>query len=116
MDGPDVTLFSVSNLGAMSTVLESGGVTRADELAMREAIGTFRAGGRDFAPAVDPLAIAGSCVLLLVLLGIAFERVLGLDQLVAQALRQWREGQRERERRAVMDARVRLEDEYNKPD
>ena len=36
--------------------------------------------------------------------------------LIAQALRQWKEGQRERERRAVMDARVKLEDEFNKPD
>lgn len=68
----------------MSTVLERGGVSRADELAMREAVGTFQAGGQDFAPAFDPLAVAGSCVLLLVLLGITFERVLGLDQPIAQ--------------------------------
>ena len=59
-------------------------MSRADEMAMQEAVGTFQAGGQDFAPAFDPLPVAGSCILLLVLLGIAFERVLGLDQLVAQ--------------------------------
>ena len=75
-----------SNLGAMSTVLDKGGTTRADELAMQEAAGTFRAGGQDFEPAFDPLAITGSTVLLVILLGIAFERVLGLDRLVAQVL------------------------------
>ncbi len=68
----------------MRSVLESGGVTRADELAMQEAVGTFRAGGQDFSPAFDPLAVAGSSVLLVILLGIAFERVLGLDRLIAQ--------------------------------
>ncbi len=68
----------------MRSVLESGGVTRADELAMQEAVGTFRAGGQEFSPAFDPLAIAGSSVLLVILLGIAFERVLGLDRLIAQ--------------------------------
>ena len=68
----------------MGTVLERGGVSQADALAMREAVGTFQAGGQDFAPAFDPIAVAGSCVLLLVLLGIAFERVLGLDQLIGQ--------------------------------
>jgi hypothetical protein len=70
----------------MSTVLDKGGTTRADELAMQEAAGTFRAGGQDFEPAFDPLAITGSTVLLVILLGIAFERVLGLDRLVAQVL------------------------------
>ena len=65
-------------------MLEHGSVSQADALAMREAVGTFQAGGQDFAPAFDPLAVAGSCVLLLVLLGITFERVLGLDQLIGQ--------------------------------
>ena len=33
-----------------------------------------------------------------------------------QALRQWRVQQRERERQTILDARVRLEDEFNKPE
>lgn len=58
-------------------------------------------------------AVSASALLLLVLLGLTFERTLGLDKIVAAKLREWRATRVEERRQQIMDARVKFEEIYD---
>ena len=69
-----------------------------------------------FQPGVhfDGLAISGSLILLVVLLGIALERVLGLDRFLVDIATKWKFEKLARERRKELEDRARLERMYEK--
>lgn len=58
---------------------------------------------------VDVTATLGSLILLIILLGIAFERVLGLDRIVSNALQEWKAKRVAKRRKDMLDAKDRLE-------
>lgn len=63
-------------------------------------------------PHVDGGAAAVSALLLVLLLGISFDRILGLDRLAARVLRQWKEGREEGRREETQAARQQLEQQF----
>lgn len=97
------------NLGSLSSI---AGDSRGTEDLARDfaasASHTFQPGVH-----VDLPAALGSLLLLAVLLAIAFERVLGLDRLVANALQEWRAKRVAQRRKDVIEARSRLERLYD---
>ncbi len=60
----------------------------------------------------DGFAVFGSLVLFSLMIALSFGRVLGVDQYVTRTLKTWREERRERERWEVIEARKRLEKQY----
>ena len=64
----------------------------------------------------DAGAIVGSLLLLTVLLAITFERILGLDRVVANALREWKAGREAERRKKMLEAREAMERQFRDPD
>jgi hypothetical protein len=64
----------------------------------------------------DGQAVFGSVLLLSLMLVLSFGRILGLDRFLDRSLRAWKEQRRERERWEILDARQRLEKQYNEED
>jgi hypothetical protein len=62
---------------------------------------------------IDPTAIFGSSVLLLVLLFFGFDRILGLDRVVANWTKDWRERRALQRRVEILQTREELEKQLN---
>ena len=79
-----------------------------------EARAMLEAPSREFTGGLyfDGPAVFGSLVLLSLMIALSFGRVLGLDQYLTKVLKAWREEKRERERWEVIEARKRLERQY----
>lgn len=64
-------------------------------------------------PHVDGGVAAVSALLLVLLLGVSFDRILGLDRLAAKVLRRWKEGREEGRREETQAARQQLEQQFS---
>ena len=104
-------LCSYPNLGEIGGMLQrdSVGPTAADAQAMIE--GPSRPYAPD-GPHLDAPAAFGSLTLLALMLALSFGRVLGLDQWMSRAVRKYKEQRREGERWRVIEARQRLEQQF----
>ena len=96
-------LYCSVNLGALSRTLNDGSIS-TEQLLPPPASHAFVGG-----TTIDGPAIFASTLLLMILLGISFERILGLDRLVANALREWKAGRTAEQRRKMIEARDSME-------
>eukprot|EP00877_Chromochloris_zofingiensis_P013895 jgi/Chrzof1/875/Cz01g32100.t1 len=100
---------SSRNLGVLNSVVQQGSSEEDAYHLQRVSPDSFSNRGLY----TDASAIFGSLVLLVVLLGIAFERILGLDRLIANALKAWKERQKYETRNKVINARQQLEQQWS---
>ena len=63
-------------------------------------------------PHIDAPAAFGSLTLLALMLALSFGRVLGFDQWTSRAINKYKEQRRDRERWQVIEARQRLEKQF----
>ncbi|KAF6255376.1 hypothetical protein COO60DRAFT_215681 [Scenedesmus sp. NREL 46B-D3] len=90
-----------SNLGVLQRVVEVNPGMDDPYGMQRVSVDSFSSRGFY----MDGPSIVSSAVLLLVLLGLTFQRILGLDRLVAKAMRDWKEGREYERRNEVLRAR-----------
>lgn len=99
-----------SNLGVLQPVVEQSVSPAEDPYAMqRVSVDSFSSRGYY----LDGSAIFGSLVLLVILLALTFERILGLDRFVNQAISKWKESRQYERRNEVIKARQALEDTWD---
>ena len=75
----------------------------------------LEAPGRPYTPDglyIDAPAVFGSLTLLALMLALSFGRVLGFDQWWSRAIKRYKERRRDAERWRVIEARQRLEKQY----
>lgn len=100
----------VSNLGSLS------GTVRIDDEAQSFANvqlvspDSFAEQGIYF----DAGAVGASLLLLVILLGLSFERILGLDRVIMKALKAWKSNRAYEKRNEIIDARQQLEQLWSK--
>jgi hypothetical protein len=92
----------------------AGMLDKDASLSSSEAQAMLEAPSRDFTGGLyfDGPAVFGSLVLFSLMIALAFGRVLGLDQYVTKTMKTWREERRDKERWEVIEARKRLERQY----
>lgn len=95
----------LGNLGQLARVASQPGVS-SDEAAMLQLADPASFSERGLY--VDGGSVFASVVLLLLMLGFSFNRILGLDRFVKQAAVAWKERRQDEQRREIMDARVKL--------
>ena len=104
-------LCSYPNLGEIGGMLE-----RDSELSAADAQAMLDAPGRPYSPSglyFDGPAVFGSLTLLTLMLVLSFGRVLGFDQWWAKKLKQYKERRRDAERWRIIEARQRLQQQFD---
>jgi len=101
---------SYPNLGQIADMLERDQrLAPSDAQAMLEVPSSNFSGGIQ----IDGPAVFGSLVLFSIMISLSFGRIFGLDQYIAKTLKAWREERLERERWKVIEARKRLERQFD---
>ncbi|KAK9817718.1 hypothetical protein WJX72_001187 [[Myrmecia] bisecta] len=115
VDGPNLFItWSPNNLGVMSSSLDRDFTSAADAKAMQE--GPSLAHHFDGSMYFDGGAITGSIILLAILLALTFERILGLDRVIAQYLQKRKESLADKERWEIIAARQKLDEQFGRSD
>ncbi|KAF8067177.1 hypothetical protein HT031_002224 [Scenedesmus sp. PABB004] len=100
------------NLGVLRSVIEQ-------DATPPDAYGMQRVSPASFAERglyMDGASIGSSALLLVVLLALTFQRILGLDRLINQALADWKERRELARRSEVVRAREGLESSWSRDD
>ncbi|KAI8467895.1 MAG: hypothetical protein J3K34DRAFT_428952 [Monoraphidium minutum] len=112
-DGAYTGAYS-SNLGALARTVAPEAQTYEIDPYQQQRVSVESFANRGYA--IDGGTAFVNGALLLLLFALAFERIFGLDKVINDALRRWKESRVEARRYEVLDARERLEQQWGPGD